>query len=144
MGVKICNNCKKPMRFESTHCNSCRSEYKQSIPKWMIISIILAVLILSFVIATPRTSSPSPEKAAKTKLIQQQTQSRLALQGYLKDPTSAEIRNHKGNCGQVNGKNSLGAYTGFKRFIATPAIVVIEGENMEPVEFQKNWGVFCQ
>jgi hypothetical protein len=44
----------------------------------------------------------------------------------------------------VNSKNSFGGYTGFKRFIASPAIVAIEGENIEADEFQKSWDAVCK
>ena len=144
MATKVCTSCKKIMRFEDTHCRTCGKEYKQTIPKWMIAVVVIATLALSFVFATPNTSVPSPEKTAQIKAIEQQTQSRMALQGTLKDSSSAEIRNHKGYCGEVNSKNSFGGYTGFKRFIASPAIVAIEGENIEADEFQKSWDVVCK
>jgi len=62
----------------------------------------------------------------------------------LKDPDSADIRNHNGNCGEVNSKNGFGGYTGYKRFIACTAIVAIEGENMDSDEFQKAWNQICR
>lgn len=73
-----------------------------------------------------------------------QTDSKIALKNFLKDPDSAEIRNHNGNCGEVNSKNSFGGYSGFRRFIASPAIVAIEGENMSADEFQKAWEQLCK
>lgn len=36
---------------------------------------------------------------------------------YLKDGDSAKFRNVIKNCGEVNAKNSWGAYAGFTRFI---------------------------
>lgn len=48
----------------------------------------------------------------------------------LKDPSSAQFRNlkvHFGTmCGEVNGKNSYGAYTGFDRFSAGVGVVQFE------------------
>ena len=84
------------------------------------------------------------EKQQRNNIIAIQTDSRIALKNYLKDPDSADIRNHHGNCGEVNSKNGFGGYTGFKRFIASSAIVAIEGENMDSDEFQKAWDQVCK
>lgn len=68
------------------------------------------------------------------------------IKAMLKDEDSAEFRNEfvsrldGGNlmlCGQVNSKNSFGAYTGYSRFIASPnpnAPSLIEGEAMGGLE----------
>lgn len=83
-------------------------------------------------------------KQQRSSMVAIQTDSRIALKNYLKDPDSAEIRNHNGNCGEVNSKNSFGGYTGFKRFIASPAIVAIDGENISSEEFQEAWNQVCK
>lgn len=53
----------------------------------------------------------------------------------MKDPAAAQFRNVRVisygtggrlTCGEVNGKNSYGAYTGFTRFAGTPAAVEFE------------------
>ena len=33
------------------------------------------------------------------------------------DPEAARFRNIKGNCGEINAKNKMGGYTGYRRFI---------------------------
>ncbi len=122
--------------------------------------ILLGIACLIFVLAVPFMDHESNERVASEKAAEQaqrdakkaelshrvaiQTDSRIALKNYLKDPDSAEIRNHNGNCGEVNSKNSFGGYSGFKRFIASPAIVAIEGENMDSDEFQKAWDQACK
>ncbi|MCO8103128.1 hypothetical protein NI401_09485 [Acinetobacter indicus] len=122
--------------------------------------ILLGVACLIFVLAVPFMDHEGNERVASEKAAEQaqrdakkaelshrvaiQTDSRIALKNYLKDPDSAEIRNHNGNCGEVNSKNSFGGYSGFKRFIASPAIVAIEGENMDSDEFQKAWDQACK
>ena len=90
----------------------------------------------------------TPEKNVKvqsnfSRRVEVQTDSRIALKNFLKDPDSAEIRNHNGNCGEVNSKNSFGGYTGFRRFIASSAMVAVEGENMDASEFQEAWNHLC-
>lgn len=84
------------------------------------------------------------ERSEFSRKVEIQTDSRIALMNFLKDPDSADIRNHNGNCGEVNSKNGFGGYTGYKRFIASSAIVAVEGENMEPNEFQAAWDQVCR
>ncbi len=56
----------------------------------------------------------------------------------LKDPDSAKFRDevlHRDAlCGQVNAKNSMGGYTGYRRFVAGSLFFVIQGE---PVQFDQ-------
>lgn len=88
-------------------------------------------------------ASPVEVRSSNGDAITIQTDSRISLKNYLKDPDSAEIKNHSGSCGEVNSKNSFGGYSGYRRFIASPAIVAIEGENMSSEEFQKAWDNLC-
>ena len=68
-----------------------------------------------------------------------------SVKALLKDPSSAEFRNMNGMCGEVNSKNSFGAYTGFVRFIGTPDITLIEGENpqVDQATFNEVWKKMC-
>ena len=68
-----------------------------------------------------------------------------SVKALLKDPSSAEFRNMNGICGEVNSKNSFGAYTGFVRFIGTPDITLIEGENpqVDQDTFNEAWKKMC-
>ncbi|MCL6248049.1 hypothetical protein M5F00_09260 [Acinetobacter sp. ANC 4945] len=84
------------------------------------------------------------EREQHDKEISMQIDAKRALISVLKDPDSATIRNQNGFCGEVNSKNSFGGYTGFRRFIASSAIVAIEGENMDSSEFQKVWDQICK
>ena len=45
-------------------------------------------------------------------------------------------------CGQVDAKNSLGAYSGFKEFVCTGELVFLE-EDLAPKEWQKVWTTMC-
>ncbi|HQS97325.1 MAG: hypothetical protein B7X90_11180 [Novosphingobium sp. 17-62-19] len=55
-----------------------------------------------------------------------------AVASKLRDPSSAEFRNimqgSSATCGEVNGKNALGAYVGFKPFVYVRGIVLLEPE----------------
>ncbi|QRF07537.1 hypothetical protein [Acinetobacter pittii] len=69
-----------------------------------------------------------------------------SVKALLKDPSSAEFRNMNGMCGEVNSKNSFGAYTGFVRFIGTPDLTIIEGENfqVDQATFNEVWSKICK
>ena len=60
-----------------------------------------------------------------------------AASALLKDPSSAQFRNVKVSgktvCGEMNGKNSFGAYTGFEPFMyeSTGASLTPPGENYD-------------
>lgn len=47
------------------------------------------------------------------------------------DPTSTQFRNQKGNCGEVNGKNRYGGYTGFKKYIYSPETDTVSLEGLD-------------
>lgn len=86
------------------------------------------------------------EQAYKDKQNEKENLARAAqssLRDFLRDPSSAEIRNQNGPCGEVNSKNGFGGYTGFRRYVAAPDIAVIEGDNMDSSEFQVVWDNFC-
>ena len=84
------------------------------------------------------------QRQERDRIINIEVESKMALMNFLKDPDSAEVRNQNGNCGEVNSKNGFGGYTGFKRYIASPTVVAIEGENMSSSEFQSAWNQVCQ
>lgn len=67
-----------------------------------------------------------------------------SVKNLMKDPSSVKFRNMKGACGEVNAKNGFGGYTGFKRFIGTPNMTLIEGESGFSQEtFNGVWDKFC-
>ncbi|MGF2346357.1 hypothetical protein ACOI3N_19070, partial [Acinetobacter baumannii] len=69
-----------------------------------------------------------------------------SVKALLKDPGSAEFRNMNGMCGEVNSKNSFGAYTGFVRFIGTPDLTIIENETsqVDQTTFNEVWSKVCK
>lgn len=75
-----------------------------------------------------------------------------ALSDRMKDPDSIKFKNvfssytDKGGyvaCGQLNSKNSFGAYMGFKRFIGNGKTTFIEGIDKSNPEFPKLWAMLC-
>lgn len=49
------------------------------------------------------------------------------------DPDAAKFRNIKGNCGEINAKNKVGGYTGYRRFIYDKEFdsISIEGDEKD-------------
>jgi hypothetical protein len=91
---------------------------------------------------------PPPEKplSATEKKAQQEkwfgaetiVAAQRAVRASLKDPDSAQFKDVYANyteefqvvaCGRVNSKNSLGGYTGFKRFVSNGKSAIIEGRD---------------
>lgn len=96
----------------------------------------------------PRTREEAPQKASTSGSLQEVKLQRLArevVSSHLKDPSSADFRFQKGSCGEVNAKNSFGALTGYKRFVAVSRdIVLIEGDGQfEEAVFEGVWAKVC-
>lgn len=87
----------------------------------------------------------SPLSAAEKKAQQEKwfgaetiVAAQRAVRASLKDPDSAQFKDVYANyteefqvvaCGRVNSKNSLGGYTGFKRFVSNGKSAIIEGRD---------------
>ncbi|MDH1858836.1 hypothetical protein N5D44_11095 [Acinetobacter junii] len=58
-----------------------------------------------------------------------------AVKSQLFDPSSAQFRNQKGNCGEVNSKNKFGGYVGFNRYIylSSDETVAIESDSNDSI-----------
>ncbi|MGO2242097.1 MAG: hypothetical protein ACTH5D_10110 [Halomonas sp.] len=73
-----------------------------------------------------------------------------AVAERLRDPSSAQFRNVKGGerrglysvCGEVNGKNAYGAYSGYERFITNNEGNVVYLESQLPT-FNVMWITDC-
>lgn len=76
-----------------------------------------------------------------------------AVADKLRDPGSAQFRNVKEGdltsnlnpvCGEVNGKNAFGGYTGYQRFITNNEGRIIYLETQWPAEqFETMWVTDC-
>ncbi|AUC08280.1 hypothetical protein BVG18_08495 [Acinetobacter lwoffii] len=81
---------------------------------------------------------------ARQNIIADEIRAQNLVENYLKDPDSAKFRNMNGKCGEVNSKNSFGAYTGYKRFFATQSLVIIDDVNEDRSTFEKIWNDMCR
>lgn len=95
--------------------------------------------------ACGQSDAKKAESAAAMAEIRNQRVAREFVGGVLKDPGSAEFRNQRGLCGEVNSKNSFGGYVGFRRFIAaSKEMVVFENDGrMNPGDFDTAWATHC-
>lgn len=77
------------------------------------------------------------------------------LAGYLIDPGSVQLRKVRTStvssdsiCGEVNAKNRMGGYVGFRRFIASRSAVEVESEDgpgsATNETFIGLWAVYCK
>lgn len=88
------------------------------------------------------------EQPVRLDLLTSQALAKPRLLGLLKDPDSAKFSevfavkepNGFAFCGLVNSKNSLGAYPGNIRFIATPILAFLEGAP----GFDEAWDSACR
>ena len=119
----------------------------------VMLVLVLAVLIPLWIIyaifswvATPSSSSNQPRSSASIEVTMHRL-GRNEVLAVLKDPSSATFRNQKKLCGEVNSKNSFGAYTGFQRFIAVKDFALLEHDSssIEHTElFNQLWAASCR
>ena len=63
----------------------------------------------------------------------------------LVDPSSAQFRNVKGYCGELNSKNKFGGYVGFNRFIVLndKEVIFEDEQNISTQVFPNAWSKIC-
>lgn len=108
---------------------------------------LLVVGVLGFGLALGGCGKSEAEKAkyeAEMKELRYNQMAEGFVKSYLKDPDSAQFRSQQGFCGEVNSKNSFGAYTGFKKFIAADKNMIVMEGDLSPQEFQKVWDGVCK
>jgi hypothetical protein len=111
--------------------------------------VVSAAIWISMLAGRPADAPAAPP--AKTEPPSDYAISRVgqrAVEGHLKDADSAKFRHQfvgKSGipCGEVNAKNSFGAYTGFKRYMASGGgVAVIEDETFQD-QFNESWRQLC-
>lgn len=106
----------------------------------------LAVPLAALTITLSGCGEPSEESKAAVQEIRMQRMAREFVSSGLKDPASAQFRNQRGMCGEVNSKNSFGAFTGFQGFIAgSKELIVLQRDSrLKTEEFSQLWEKFCK
>lgn len=91
-------------------------------------------MIAMYALLIVALASSTPEQAAMDQVKQ-----KIAYD--LKDPDSAKFRNVRAGlrgkdfmvCGEVNAKNSYGAYIGYKPFMSWAGVMTVANETIDPV-----------
>jgi hypothetical protein len=107
--------------------------------------LIVMLTVFLLLAACGQSEADKARHKAEMTEIRYQRVAREFVSGVLKDPDSAEFRNQRGFCGEVNSKNSFGGYVGFRRFIAaTKEMVVFEKDGrLSLSDFEQAWSKLC-
>lgn len=111
------------------------------LPIFLAVAVIIIALLILFSCISGDDSVSNDDLKSNREVI-----AITSVKGQLKDADSAKFRNMNGMCGEVNSKNSFGAYIGYKRFIGTPDLTIIDGENpqVDQATFNEVWKKMCQ
>ncbi len=101
--------------------------------------VLSAVLLLGC-----QSEEEKAQKAAELREIKLNRAAADAVRRTLKDPSSAEFRNQRGLCGEVNARNSFGAFGGFRRFVVISESMVMTEADMPPDAFAQLWASGCK
>lgn len=115
---------------------------------------IFLITILSLGLGGCEKSQAETSKNDKAKISQAKEDNDRAerervkdlVKSRLKDPFSAQFRNIKQNCGEVNAKNEFGGYTGFSRFVVfekNTRVSIEDGGKFQYV-FEALWNKYCK
>ncbi|WP_335954036.1 hypothetical protein [Acinetobacter higginsii] len=160
MSLIPCRSCERPLSKDAKNCPNCGAKRPTKHKKptdyrrlGKLLLILLAVYVVAIILSkaldlksntsSSNSSDQEAQRQERDRIINIEVESEMTLRKFLKDSDSAEIRNQNEYCGEVNSKNAFGGYTGFKRYIASPTLVAIEGENMSSSEFQSAWNKVC-
>lgn len=111
-----------------------------------IIGVAMAAMFLA---SCGSGSSSSSEPSESEMLARYQVAAKEKLKDSLRDPDSAKYEGVKAHrvaaggfvfCGRINAKNGFGGFTGFERFVASPAIA---GTERSVDGFDEVWSQFC-
>lgn len=108
-------------------------------------SVLVVALTAGVIVGCNEKADESHQEARYIALHQER------IKGLLRDPDSAQFRNVYVSrslgaplvCGEVNARNGLGGYDGFRRFVSAGDQQAIEGSNMASPEMDKLWSQAC-
>lgn len=147
MAIQPCKECGGPVSDKAESCPMCGAKQpKKTSPVVIFLAVLLALGGL-IALMTPKSEPVERENKPLTEediMSARQMQAYMAIKSSMKDPDSAKINFFKGKpCGQVNAKNSFGAYTGFKRIVLLKDIN-IEGQGLSNSQFEQIWKKHCE
>lgn len=115
----------------------------------MIKNTLFLVCVIFIIIGCGNNSSKSKYDDEKWKEDAWNEKGKDAIRSKLKDPSSANFRNVFFNnngtpvsCGEVNSKNSFGAYSGYQSYIYAGSVLTVLEEEVSG-GIAKVWNEFC-
>lgn len=146
MALTSCHECGYSVSTEAKACPQCGAAPKKSFSRLKIAVIGFAVVAVGLMASRPDSETSVPAADPVYPRTEISPQARALIRAGAKDEDSLKFRHEFTAragvyCGEVNGKNSLGAYAGFKRFIANHKTVLFDDETTQ--DFSKAWREFC-
>lgn len=160
MALKKCVECGVDINVSVKSCPQCGTKQKKKTSTGMVIlAVCMGFGFLSFLAGNgevdvnsgyaEKKSKPKPNKAEVLMHLATEQIKHNAIQ---KD--SIEIRSHifvnkskygAAACGEVNGKNSFGGFTGWKKFVITELSpqVIIDSSHKDADKFAQLWNNAC-
>ena len=152
MALLKCANCGEDITSYSSVCLNCGASTASSKPQsedrasgrnwWKVSTLLLAIYI---VVAHMFYINTDPSKPAELDYLDEQKE---RVRQRLKDPDSALFRNvERANnpyivCGELDGKNEDGDYSGWQRFISVDDLQYLEKE-ISPGTMDLVWRKMC-
>lgn len=160
MAIKPCKECGAPVSDKAESCPMCGAKQpkKTSVITWVVVGFIVLTILMGVFGGSGESDSSSQEASQPTEKKENKAGALLffaqqQIKSGAKDPESVQFRGeqlHENTelgavaCGEANGKNSFGAYTGFKGFVAVEkdnALYMQDGVNGK--KFIEKWNKFC-
>lgn len=149
-----CDACKVEMSKVAKACPSCGHPNKKAnhlSGSQVLGGFAIAFIGIWFFSGDSGGSGTAPVADEETRQIAWVRKGKEAVQAKLKDPDSAQFKDvifvQKANeipvaCGEVNSKNSFGAYAGFQHFVSagSPENTYLESE---VEDFAELWNKLC-
>ncbi len=156
MALIKCLECNNDVSTQSKRCPKCGAKMPMSKNKkifWGVMIFIIIIILGNIDDARDKNNKNNSQSQENTTKETQEriwiTKGKEAVINKLKDGSSAEFRNVFFNnngtpvsCGEVNSKNSFGAYSGYQRFIYVgSALTILEEEVNDGI--QELWNQYC-
>jgi predicted nucleic acid-binding Zn ribbon protein len=147
MSLKKCPTCGNSISQNAKACPNCGEPQKK--PTSRITIAIAALFVIGIGMSVSRKGDKPVEPAPVEITYPHQGISHEAkelIRMNSKDADSLKLKNEFTAkpgmyCGEVNGKNSFGAYSGFRRFIAQGTTLLIDETGTDT--FNQAWQKFC-
>lgn len=159
MAITACKECSGPVSDKAVSCPKCGAKQpkKTSVLTWIVLGFIVLTVLIG-VFGGGETSSTSQESSEASKKEENKAgvllfYSQQQIKQSAKDPDFVQFRGeqiHENTdagavaCGEYNAKNSFGAYTGFKGFVAIEKDQTLYVENGANAKlFAQKWNEYC-